>query len=313
MSNELANLAGALANSDLFKGLLQENDKLAGGGGDYKRISIKGSKFRMMVGGEQISVNKEDNIDIVVIDAAPIARTYYDGSYDPKNTTPPICWSADTKVPSPDVDIEDRQSDKCSTCPQSIKGSGQGDSRACRFSQRLAIVLADDLETVYQMQLPATSIFGGAENGQLPMQAYARFLSANKAPAIAVVTNMYFDTEAETPKLFFKATGPLTETQLNTVVEVRGTDAVKLALEMTVSQTDKVEKTEAKSKPEIDEEDAPKPKTRTRKPATKPKVVEQEEEQEEDVEEPVKAEKKKSPNAKVDEDLSSIIDDWDDE
>ena len=163
------------------------------------------------------------------------------------------------------------------------------------------------------MQLPATSIFGGAENGQLPMQAYARFLSANKAPAIAVVTNMYFDTEAETPKLFFKATGPLTETQLNTVVEVRGTDAVKLALEMTVSQTDKVEKTEAKSKPEIDEEDAPKPKTRTRKPATKPKVVEQEEEQEEDVEEPVKAEKKKSPNAKVDEDLSSIIDDWDDE
>jgi hypothetical protein len=48
---------------------------------------------------------------------------------------------------------------------------------------------------VYQLSLPATSIFGSAEQGQkMPMQAYARFLAQYKIPVGAVITEMRFDT-----------------------------------------------------------------------------------------------------------------------
>jgi len=151
-------------------------------------------------------------------------------------------------------------------------------------------------------------VFGGAEGGKMPMQAYARFLSANKAPAIAVITSMYFDEEAETPKLFFKAARPLTEPELNVVVEVKGTDEVKQALDMTVAETDKVSQV---SKSEAVEEPKTKPEPEIKQEAkTKPEPADVPEEDE--IEEPVKAVKKKAKSVEVDEDLASIIDDWDD-
>jgi len=298
MSTDISNLAGALANSDMFKSLLEDNNKLIGSGGnDYKRISIKGGKFRLMVGGEQVNVSKDDNIDIVIVDASPISRTYYEGSYDPKAVTPPSCWSEDTKTPSDKVPASQKQSDKCATCPQSIKGSGQGDSRACRFSQRLAVTLTDDIATVYQLQLPATSLFGDAKGGNMPMQSYAKFLNANKAPAIAVVTNMYFDDEAETPKLFFKAVRPLTENELTSAIEAKNSDATKDALSMTVAESDGV-KAKAKDTAEPVAEVKQKAKV---KPEPEPEI-----------EEPKKTVKKVTPEVDVDDDLSSLIDEWDD-
>jgi hypothetical protein len=91
------------------------------------------------------------------------------------------------------------------TCPQNIKGSGQGESRACRFNQRLAVVLANDLNgDVLQLQLPATSIFGKAEGDNHPLQSYARLLAAQSISPEMVVTRMKFDTQKESPKLFFK-------------------------------------------------------------------------------------------------------------
>ena len=85
------------------------------------------------------------------------------------------------------------QAARCMDCPQNIKGSGQGESRACRFSQRLAVLLEGAMDTVYQLQLPATSIFGEAKDGKMGMQAYAKYLKAHKTPSIAVVTQAYFD------------------------------------------------------------------------------------------------------------------------
>jgi len=60
-----------------------------------------------------------------------------------------------------------------------VKGSGQGESKACRFSQRLAVVFANDIGgDVMQLQLAATSIFGKEEGDKRPLQAYARYLAA---------------------------------------------------------------------------------------------------------------------------------------
>lgn len=292
----------ALVNSDLFKSLLDMNKKMAGGtGAAGKRISIRGSKFRMIVDGEQVSVSKSDTMNMVILNAADIARTYYEGAFDPENPSAPTCWSLDTRAPAAEVPEENRKAARCADCPMNVKGSGQGDSRACRFSQRLAVALEGDLETVYQLQLPATSIFGEAKGNQLGLQAYIKFLSAHNTPAIAVMTEMRFDEDATAPKLYFRPVRGLEEDELRVALEARDSEATTKAIAFTVSQTDGVKAKEA-----------PKPKAEAPKAETK--RVEVDEVIDED-EEPKKVSKAK-PEPKVEEKsadkLASIIDGWDD-
>lgn len=311
MSNGLSLFEGnPLANSDLFKSLQDMNDKLAGsGGGTYKRISIRGGRFRRIENGEQIAVSKDDTMNIVIIDAAPVSRTYYAGAYEPDKPIPPSCWSENTERPHPSV--TEPQASRCGDCPQNIKGSGQGNSRACRFAQRLAVVIENDMETVYQLQLPATSLFGEAKENAMPMQSYAKLLKAYNTPAIAVVTEMRFDEDSEVPKLYFRPLRPLTEEELGQAVALRDSEEVKHALEFTVSQTDGVQQLPAPDTEVKDEKvtdlfpDAEKPKQTKAKPK---KAAE------EKVEEPTKVVKKTAaPPPEESEDLEELVGSWDDE
>ena len=82
----------ALVNSDLYKSLQDTNDKLGGGSfGTTRRISLKGGKFRNLVNGDQVSVSNNDTLNVVIIDAAPVSRTFYDGEYNPEVVTAPTC------------------------------------------------------------------------------------------------------------------------------------------------------------------------------------------------------------------------------
>jgi hypothetical protein len=329
MTNAMTLFGGegnALVSSDLFKSLMDMNKTLAGSGSGVPRISIKGGRFREIIGGEQVRVFKGDQLNVVVVNAAPIGRTYFEGTYDPNVAAPPVCWSSDTKVPNADVPEDQRMSSSCANCPMNVKGSGAGESRACRFSQRLAVTVEGDTEnTVYQMQLPATSIFGEAKAGNMGMQAYAKLLAAHNTPAIAVVTGISFDEDAEVPRLYFKPVRPLTEEELQAAVEAKDSEAAKAAITMTVSQVDGVksggsqsynpkkqaiaiddeeEAPKPKAKPKVEEEEAPKPKAKA-----KPKV-EEEEGEEEPAKRPSKA-AAAAPAAKAD--LASIIGQWDDD
>lgn len=288
-----------LVNSDLFKSLRDMNKTLAGGsGGGGKRISIKGNKFRLFVDGEQVSVSKDDHLNIVVVNVAPISRTYYEGTYDPNNTAAPTCWSADTKTPSPDVPAEQRKASRCTDCPMNVKGSGQGDSRACRYNQRLAITLEGKPDEVYQLQLPATSLFGDGKNGKMPMQAYAKFLDAHNTPIIAVMTKMSLDENSETPKLFFSPVRPLTEEELNEAVAVKDSEDAIKAITLTVAQTDGTKKKDSAAG------------TKSYNPAKEKIIVDDEDE----IEEPKKVEAKKStPAADPKASVSALVAEWDDE
>ena len=288
----------SLVNSDLFKDLLSTNDNLAGGGSSMRRISFKGSRFRELVGGEQVNVNSSGSLNVVVLDAAKVARTYYAGTYDAENPAPPACWSHDTQTPAPEVPQETRQASRCADCPQNVRGSGQGDTRACRFSQRIAVALENSYDKVYQVQLSATSVFGDAKNGNMPMQAYARYLKAHSAPIQAVVTTMHFDEDSDVPKLFFKAARPLDESDLKEVLALRGHEDVTRALTMTVSQSDGV-KSEKKAEPKKAE------------PKKSNNVLAAEDE-DEAVEEPKKVTKKEEVKAS-DDDLGDLVDAWDDD
>tara|TARA_R110000803_G_scaffold33099_3_gene72572 strand:- start:759 stop:1667 length:909 start_codon:yes stop_codon:yes gene_type:complete len=290
-----------LVSSELFKSLQGVNDNLlsgSGGGSTNRRISIKGGKFREIVNGEQVNVSKSDTMNIVIVDAASIARTFYAGEYNPEKIAPPTCWSHDTQTPADEVAEDQRQAKRCMDCKQNVKGSGSGNSRACRYSQRLAVAIEGQFDKIYQLQLPATSIFGEARSGKMPLQAYARFLQAHNTPAVAIVTQMSFDENSEVPKLAFKALRALEENELETIVELKKHADTKKAITMTVAQTDGVIAT---SKPPVAAlfADAP----------AKEKVKAEEA----PIEEPKKVVKKSTPAPKAnDDDLSDIVSAWDD-
>jgi hypothetical protein len=131
-------------------------------------------------------------------------------------------------------------------CPQNEAGSGNGNSRACRFQQRLAVVLANNPEgDVLQLTLPATSIFGKEDGDKRPLQAYARFLAAQTPPVNPeqIVTRMKFDTKAESPKLFFAPTRWLTDEEYPIAVTQGDSDDAKKAVTLTVAQADGVKAT----------------------------------------------------------------------
>jgi len=277
---ELSSIAKALAGSI--------------GGSSIKRISTKGGVFRLLSGGKEVAAIDDRHLDVVIVNAAPkVSRTFYAGQYVEGEAKGPDCWSADGDIPDPSS--SDIQSSSCATCPQNIKGSGQGDSRACRYSQRLAVTLANDLEgDVMQLTLAATSIFGKDEGeARRPLQAYARFLAAQNISPEMVVTRLKFDTKAAVPKLFFMPVRWLEDDEYGLAIEKGNTEDAKKAVTMTVSQADGVKTPVVESK----------------QPVARPVVEEAEE-----VDEPeIRKETKAKPTAvpKKAKSLADVVDNWD--
>jgi hypothetical protein len=300
---------------------------LTGGGAGVstKRISIKGGVFRLVAGGKEVAAIEDRHLDVIIVRAAPkVSRIFYAGAYNAEAIVRPDCWSNDGE--KPDTSIAAPQSKTCMGCPQNEAGSGNGNSRACRFQQRLAVVLADNPEgDVLQLTLPATSIFGKEDGDKRPLQAYARFLAAQTPPVNPeqIVTRMKFDTKAESPKLFFAPTRWLTDDEYPIAVTQGDSDDAKKATTLTVAQADGV-----KAAPMAIPGAAP-------KPVTKPMGELMDEDAAEAVAE-VKAAKPKAkakaePEAEADEPevrkegargaavpakkskLADIVSDWDDE
>jgi hypothetical protein len=295
MSNEIAVLDSGLPE---YLKTLQVDDTtkaLMGGssGAQSKRISIRGSVWRLMINGKEVTHNEDRHLNVVIVAAAPkVSRTFYAQQYqEGGEVSAPDCWSADGEVP--DTKAVSPQSKRCVDCPQNVAGSGQGNSRACRYSQRIAVVLANDIGgDVFQLTLPSTSIFGEGAAGKWPLQAYGKMLGSKGIPVTAVVTEMRFDTNSATPKVNFKAVKFLEADQHQLAIKQGETDAAKRAITMTVAEADGAKpKAIAAPKPEAPKAEA--------KPEPTP--------------EPVKRVSKKVEEADAAKpDLSKILADWDD-
>ena len=269
------------------------------GNGGGKRISIRGNVFRMMVDGKEIAQNEDRAMNIIIAAAnANVSRTFYAGTYQEGQAMAPTCWSNDGVTP--DIKSEQPQASKCASCQQNIKGSGQGDSRACRFSQRLAVLLENDIRgDIYQLTLPAQSIFGAAENGKMPLQSYAKFLGSHGLPVTAVVTEMRFDTASATPRLTFKAVRPLNEEELAMTQDKGQSTEAKLAIAATAAQMDGATNAEFIRPTDMGKMlDVDEAKAMATVKATKAEVVEE-------TAEPTKRTKKAAPK-----DVADILDDW---
>lgn len=331
MSNIAVFNPGANLPSFVKKGVLSAvAQALAGGGATGKRVSIKGGVFRLYSNGKEVTSIEERFLDVVIVNAAPkVHRTFYAKKFDEDTVSSPDCWSADGD--KPDASVKAPVSATCATCPNNIKGSGEGESRACRYGQKLAVVLANDVEgDVLQLSLPAMSIFGKAEGDNRPLQEYARYLVAQGIDPSMLVTRLRFDTTAAVPKLFFKPMRWLTEDEY-AITQEKGQshDAIQ-AITFTVSQQDGVAPVSAEGprqaaaakaaakpapapEPEPEAEPpAPPPKAKAKPAAAKPAPAPETEE------EPPAPEPKKrvaaAPPAPVESTgLAAVLGQWDDE
>ena len=295
----------------------------SGAGVSTKRISIKGGVFRLLAGGKEIASIEERHLDVIIVKAAPkVARTFYAAKYDKDApAAPPDCWSNDGE--KPDATIKEPQAKSCAQCAQNIAGSGNGQSRACRYQQRLAVVLANNPEgDVLQLTLPATSIFGKEDGDKRPLQAYARYLAAQTPPISPdmLVTRMKFDMKSESPKLVFAPVEWVSDYEV--VKQQAESKEAAMAINMTVAQADGVAKVApltlggtrptavtVAALPEQDEteDEAPAPAPKAKKAKAAP-VVEADDEPE--VRKP--AAKEDAVPAKKSK-LADIVADWDDE
>lgn len=297
MANELSLLQGNLPAH--LRGGVDETTKAlmggAGGGTNVKRISIKGSVFRMIVDGKEVAQNEERSMNVIVVGAAQYnSRSFYEGTFSEGQANKlPDCFSDNGATPN--AKSEKPQASACKDCPQNVENShSSGKGRACRFSRRLAVVLENDQRgDVFQLTLPAQSIFGKGENGKMPLESYVRLLGTNNVSVTSVVTEMRFDTSSATPKLTFKAVRYLEEDEFLNAQAKGKTPEAKAAIGQTPAAIDGAQA------PAIE---APKQKAEA-KPEPAPKA-------EAKAEEPEPVKRPKKPEAEAPKDINAVLDDW---
>jgi hypothetical protein len=257
------------------------------GNSGSKRISLRGGKFRMVVNGEEILTSNSDALNVVIVNAArDVSRTFYAKAYNPKEDAAiPDCWSNDGVTP--DSTAEAPQHHNCAECPQNVKGSGAGGGRACRHFRRVAVVLSDDIGgDVYQLQLASKSIFGKGDLSHMPFEQYVKYVGSQGYNLNTLNTEMRFDPDSDTAKLFFKPLKFLSKEQWETAKRQGETQSAKRAIEFVFTKNDKPAQLAA-------------PKTKT-----EPELVEAA------IEEPKKRPEKKAAEPVAKKDLGSIMDNW---
>lgn len=193
------------------------------GGEAFPRISIKGSRFRIVEDGTE-TVLDSTKLAVVIVGANPkLSKTYYASQWDKDaEPTAPDCYSLDGVKPHPEA--EQPQSDMCAGCQWNAWGSkvtptGQ-QVKACADKKRLAVVSADDpTGPTYLLEVTPAALKG--------LNAYQKELSTRGIPPEIVKTMVSFDTDASFPKLKFGFGGFIDEETQTALEDVFGSDQVK--------------------------------------------------------------------------------------
>ena len=274
----------AILNQDLpdflqNAGVSELTKQLAGKTSGVKRIVPKNGIFRKIVGGEEMGKVK-GNLNVVVVNASPkVGRIFYVKQWSPDaEPTAPDCFSNDGAVP--DAGSTNKQSDRCDTCDQNIKGSGMGNSKACRYSRRIAMVLEEDFGTslegeVYQMNLASKSLFGDSVGDNThPFESYTKYLANNGKSLDYVVTQVSFNEDNDNQSVLFTPVRFINKSQYAVTSKVASLPEVQKMVVMTPYQADmsgRTPKLEApKAEPVKNSDAVAEPKKRESKKSAEP-------------------------------------------
>jgi hypothetical protein len=268
-----------------------------------KRIVPKNGIFRKTVGGEEMGKVK-GNLNVIVVSASPkVGRIFYAKQWTPEaEPSAPDCFSNNGQ--SPDASSTSPQAERCDSCQQNIKGSGQGNSKACRYSRRIAVVLEEDFGSslegeVYQMNLASKSLFGDSVGDNThPFESYTKYLANNGKSLDYVVTQLSFNEDNDNQSILFTPTRFINKGEYAVTSKVAAKPEVQKMVIMTPYQADVAGK-------------APK----LEAPAPKPVVQAIPVTDDDAVEEPKKRESKKAeaPTPTPKKSLDSVVAAWTDE
>jgi len=187
------------------------------------KISLKGSRFRIVEDGTEF-VLPDTTLDVIIVGANPnITKAWYEKKWSPGDEpTAPDCMSSNGITP--DSDAKSPQADRCAVCPKNVFGSAQADNgqklKACSDMKRLAIVAANDpTGTIYLLSVTPAALKG--------LNQYHKELSAKGIPAEVVVTKLSFDTDASFPKLQFRFARFIDAETQEEVDKLFGSDSVR--------------------------------------------------------------------------------------
>ena len=267
-----------------------------------KRIVPKNGIFRKTVGGEEMGKVK-GNLNVIVVSASPkVGRIFYAKQWTPESEpSAPDCFSNNGQ--SPDAGSASPQAERCDSCQQNIKGSGQGNSKACRYSRRIAVVLEEDFGSslegeVYQMNLASKSLFGESVGDNThPFESYTKYLANNGKSLDYVVTQLSFNEDNDNQSILFTPTRFINKGEHNVTSKVAAKPEVQKMVVMTPYQAD------VSGRPKLEA------------PAPKPVVKAIPVTDDDAVEEPKKRETKKAeaPTPTPKKSLDSVVAAWTDE
>ena len=206
------------------------------------QANINGT-FKKMMNGDQVGEVIRGQIDVIVVGMLTnVSRLYYKEKFDPnKEATLPNCWS--NLGDKPEQGTADPQHANCADCAMNIKGSGDNGGKACRYQRRVSIMLAGDASgSVYQFNIPAKSLFGKGVGNMHPFESYVKFVVNNGMSPDLVVTNVKFDTNAETMELLFSPVREIDDAEFALVTAAQERPETDAYTKLTVAQTDGVQK-----------------------------------------------------------------------
>lgn len=190
----------------------EQNKEALGGikAGSFPRISIGGSKFSIVEGGEKVLLTDPDKPDLPAMELQVavvgfnrgVSKLYYEGEFEEGSDKEPSCSSDDGVTADPHIVNSPSPNRSCASCPKNVWGSKitkQGKQvKACSDNKRLVVISAHDLANDVALDLtikPAT-LKNWAE--------YVRALDSKGISVDNVVTKIQFDPSATFPKLVFK-------------------------------------------------------------------------------------------------------------
>ena len=141
-----------------------------------------------------------DPIKAIIVDFAS-ANYYYPNAYNQNSIETPVCFAIGLEPGSlvPSTKSSDRQSEDCAGCPQNAWGSsGRGNSKACKNSRVLALMMPDeDVDSpMYLLRVSPTGIRA--------FDAYVSAVARVGTSPIGVVTTISFDPNSTYASLRFE-------------------------------------------------------------------------------------------------------------
>lgn len=199
---EMARLAAQMA----------EQESIVGSGNN---LSFRNGQLSYK--GNPIPGNK---LDVIVLDAL-IMKKWFANDFDPNNPESPDCFafSEDRKEDNlaPHVESTAAQNETCLGCPHNEWGTAdRGKGKACRDVRRLALITADDADTVEGIQKAAMAFAEISVTNVKYWAGYAQQLASTlKKPPFGVVTRLSCAPDKETQvKVSFEMVSVITDKKL---------------------------------------------------------------------------------------------------